>query len=469
VPLARAPELASVNFLRVSPDHRTWFITGAEINASNNVEVATTWALDARTRRVRWTAEGPLGAVASPVQASGDNRLLGVGYSSGAADVLDARTGRLVVRDTSSSSIAAGDLAFPPGDDALVTVSLDGVFRTWVTRGSELLRLQAPPDPAVDFTPDGRDLVLVGAQGELADPRTGRVLRHFPGFPVAGVFNACNSACFAATPSLGRLTYLDPASPTPRIDEIDGRTGRRLASVTVPRLDAQGVAPDGRIVAAYVQSGRLFARVIQPGAGPPRDLQSAPSSDGCAATTPSFTPNSRLMAIVDGCIHLAVWDLGSGRLKRTILLPDRASGSGALLAPDGRYVLVTVLGGAFVRIDLRSGKVVEVPGAEAEGKVLAISPDGRFYAIGRQDGTADVYDAGSLRLVRHHTLVNAVQSLVFSPDSSELAVEDTSNVLRIWDTCAICENPARLSELAARESVRTLSPGERATFNVAER
>jgi WD40 repeat protein len=147
-------------------------------------------------------------------------------------------------------------------------------------------------------------------------------------------------------------------------------------------------------------------------------------------------------------------------------LPDRASGSGALLSPDGRYVLVAVLGGAFVRVDLASGQITERPGGQAEGNVLAISHDGHFYAIGRQDGTVDVYDARSLRLVRHHTLLNGIQTLVFSPDSQELAVEDTSNVVRVWDTCAVCENPARLARLAAQQSVRKLSAGERATFGV---
>lgn len=371
-----------------------------------------------------------------------------------------------MVRDTSSSSIVAGDLAFPPGDDSLVTVSLDGEFRTWAARGSERLRLQAPADPAVGFTPDGADLVVVGDHGEIVDPRTGRVLRSFPGFPAASVFNTCSAACFAASPDLSWLTYVDPASASPRIREVEGRTGRLVASVTIPRLDAQGVAPDGRIVAAYADGGRLFARVIAPSSGRVRDLQPGLSNDGCAATTPSFTPDSRLMAVVDGCLHVVVWDVRSGLVKRTIVLPDHASGPGARLSPDGRYVLVTVEGGAFVRADLASGRTVEVPGAQTQANVLAVSPNGRFYAIGRQDGTVDAYDARSLRLVRHHTLVNAIQTLVFSPDSRQLAVEDTSNVVRIWDTCAVCENPQRLSELATQASVRQLTPGERTTFSV---
>jgi class 3 adenylate cyclase/WD40 repeat protein/energy-coupling factor transporter ATP-binding protein EcfA2 len=475
VPLPLSPgHLAALSFLNISPDRRTSFVTGADINANSNDQVATTWAVDARSRRVRWIALGPVGASANAVQPSPDGRLVSVGYSQGAIDVLDTTTGRVVVRDASSSSIVSGWMAFPPGDNSLVTVTLDGVFRIWAARGSELLRLQAPPDPAVDFTPDGGDLVLVGTRGEIIDRRTGAAVRSFPGFPAASVFNTCNSACFSASPGLRWLTYVDPSSATPRIIEIDGQTGRHGAAVTVPRLDAQGVAPDGRIVAAYVDGGRLFARVIDPRSGRARQLQPGASSNGCAATMPSFTSDSRLMAIVDGCVDVVVWDLRSGRVQRTFMLPDRVSGalsigagtSGAHLSPDGRYVLVAVEGGGLVRIDLATGNLAERPGTQTAARALAISPDGRFYAMGRQDGTVDEYDARSLQLVRHHTQDNAIQTLVFSPDSSELAVEDTSHVVRVWDTCDACENPKRLSELAARQSVRELTPSERATFNV---
>jgi WD40 repeat protein len=357
-------------------------------------------------------------------------------------------------------------MAFAPGDGSLVTVALDGVIRTWAAHGGEQLRIDAPGDPAVDFTPDGRDLVLIGTHGKVVDRHTGRVVRRFGSPPTGTPFNSCAAACFAASPRLRWLTYLDTNSKGFTIRKLDGRTGRVVASPTVNRLDSQGVTPAGRIVATYVNGNRLFARIIDPGRGHTQDLPSSPSSDGCAATTPSFTPQSRLMAIIDGCIRVTVWDLWRGVVKRTIVLPDRASGSPALLTPGGRYVLVTALGGALVRVDLTTGRAVVRPGAQTEGKALAISPDGRFYAIGRQDGTVDVYDARSLELVRHHTLVNAIQTLAFSPDSSALAVEDAQDVVRVFDTCAACESPGRLAGLAAKASVPAMTPGERATFGL---
>lgn len=453
---------AAINFLRVSPDRRTWFITGADTSE----QAAATWAVDAATERTRWVALGPLGATASPVRVSSDERLVAVGYSQGTTDVLDARTGRLVVRNASSAGIGAGDMAFPPGDRSLVTVALDGVIRTWAAHGGEQLRIDAPGDPAVDFTPDGRNLVLIGTHGKVVDRHTGRIVRRFPSLPAGSPFNSCATACFAASPQLRWLTYLDTNRTGFTIRELDGRTGRVVASANAARLDAQGVAPDGRIVATYVDGSRLFARVIDPGRARTQELPPSTSSDGCAGTTPSFTPDSRLMAIVDGCIHVVVWNLRRGVVKRVIVLPDRASGSPALLSPDGRYVLVTVIGGALVRVDLATGRAVVRPGAQTEGRALAISPNGRFYAIGRQDGTVDVYDARSLALVRHHTLAGAIQTLAFSPDSSALAVEESQDVVRVWDTCAACENPSRLAQLAARDSVRPLTSGERATFGV---
>jgi class 3 adenylate cyclase/WD40 repeat protein len=464
--LARPPHLAAVNFLRVPPDGRTWYVTGSDINATNASALGTTWAVDPRTHRVRWVARGPAGAIASPIQASPDSRLVAVGYSTGAADVLDAATGGLVVRDTSSSSIAAGDLAIPPGDDSLITVSLDGVFRTWAIHRGAQLEFQAPPDPAVDFTPDGRALVLVGARGELVERATGRAVRRFAGFPVASVFNTCNSACFSASPGLGWLTYVDPASATPRIVELAGRTGRRAGAITVPRLDAQGVAPDGRVAVAWVNDGRLFAELGDVRTGTVRRLPTGTSSAGCAAGQPSFSADARLLAVVDSCLHLVVWDVRARRIVRTVALPDRSNGTGGMLSPDGRYVLVSVLGGAFVRVAVGTGRVREVPGAQAEGSVLAIAPNGAFYAIGRQDGTVDEYDARSLRLVRHHLLAHAIQALAFSPDSRALAIEDSHDTIQVWDTCDVCESPRALARLAAEQSVRNLTPGERATFGV---
>jgi WD40 repeat protein len=124
--------------------------------------------------------------------------------------------------------------------------------------------------------------------------------------------------------------------------------------------------------------------------------------------------------------------------------------------------------GSLVRVNIETGSVQERPGSSVSAVAVAVSPNGRFYAVGRVDGTISEYDARTLRLVRTHVVPSGVLTLFFSPDSRELAVLDNSSVLHVWDTCNIFENATALARLTAKESVRPLTAGERATFGVGE-
>lgn len=461
VPLAPPRRVADINYLRVAPDGRTWYVTGSTLNAEHEEQVATTWAIDPRTRAVRWAARGPAGAWSSPVQVSPDGSLVAVGYSNGEAAVLEAGTGNLVTTDSSSSTIASGDLAIAADDRTLVTLSLDGFLRIWSARGSERLRVQAPAEAIMAFSPRGGDLVLLGSSGEVVGS-SGHVLRTFPDLLPSGVLCA---SCFSATPSLRKISYIDPSSKSPTVVEVEGPFGRPLATISVPRMEAQGITPDGRIAADYVEGNRLRVELVDPRTGTAQWLQPGVTEIGCVAGRPSFTPDGSLMVIGDGCVDVNVWNLSSGRVTRTITLPEHGSSS-ALLTPDGRYALVPIAVGTFARADLGSGTIEEAPGSTSAGTALAISPSGRYYAIGRQDGTVDEYDARTLRRIRRHTLANGIKMLVFSPDSSELAVEDTSDDVHVWDSCQICEDPGLLARRAAADSVRSLNASEQKTFGL---
>src|SRR5581483_7919529 len=152
--------------------------------------------------------------------------------------------------------------------------------------------------------------------------------------------------------------------------------------------------------------------------------------------------------------------LRTGRIVRTVSLPDRSNGAGATsggttasapeLTPDGRYALVTVEGGGLVRIDITTGAVQERPGTITDAQALAITPNGRLYAVGREDGTVDEYDSRTLQIVRHIALPTPIQALAYSPSSQTLAIKDADNVVYLTDACAVCEDAAGLARLAAR-------------------
>ncbi len=64
---------------------------------------------------------------------------------------------------------------------------------------------------------------------------------------------------------------------------------------------------------------------------------------------------------------------------------------------------------------------------------LAVSPDDRWIAVGRQDGEVDVLSAESLRLERvFQEHFYPVGSVAFSPDGSELASVSWDGMLKLW-------------------------------------
>ncbi|MCW3016126.1 MAG: hypothetical protein JWO02_3218 [Solirubrobacterales bacterium] len=472
-PLPVAPGgLASVTAFTLSPDHRVAYVSGSEFNAAQTDQSGAVWAVDLASGRLRWVAHGPTGTRTAPVVTTADGRFVATGYTQGIADVLDARTGALTVRHRGRGNFA-GWVAFGPDGRTLVIVTLDGVFGVWRNTAGERLQFRAPDAPALGYPEGSRNPVLIGTRGVEFDNATGRTKRTYPGFPSDSVFNTCRAACFAVSPGFGRLTYLDPKSATPRIVELNTRTGARVAAVSVDRLEAQAVADDGRIASAYVDGATMRAQVIDPRTGRTRRLEAGPSALGCNATTPSFSADGGLVAMTDGCVNLSVWNTRTGRRVRTVVLPDRSNGAvaassavtatGAVLTADGRFALVLVADAGLVRVNLATGAVTERPGEQ--GTAVAVAPDGRFYVVGRRDGTVDEFDARTLRVVRHLTLPTAIEALAYSPDGREFAVKD-QDAVEIWDTCAVCQSPTALARRGRRESVRTLTPSEVAAFGV---
>jgi WD40 repeat protein len=119
-----------------------------------------------------------------------------------------------------------------------------------------------------------------------------------------------------------------------------------------------------------------------------------------------------------------------------------------------------------VKIDLRTGHEDVLPSVGSDIAADALSPNGRYFATAHFDGSVDVYDTRSLRVVRTHHVPGGVMLMNFSRDSRRLAASTTGGLLEVWDTCDICENPDALVRRLAQESVRQLTPGERTTFGV---
>ena len=61
------------------------------------------------------------------------------------------------------------------------------------------------------------------------------------------------------------------------------------------------------------------------------------------------------------------------------------------------------------------------------------SPDGRWLATGSTDGSARIWDAGNLRLVRELKHTSAVSAVAFSPDNQNLLTGSADKIAALWD------------------------------------
>ena len=151
-----------------------------------------------------------------------------------------------------------------------------------------------------------------------------------------------------------------------------------------------------------------------------------------------------------------IWDSRTGEMVEE--LPLAATGSAHhVLAFDGRGEnLALVTAGpdrASVTLyrwslaDERNRTVTKLPAAHDESSDIALSPDWGLLAIGRQDGTVDLWDvaAGSrVATLRGHESV--VADVAFNPAGNRLATGGTDRRILLWDVV----------DLLASESPRPL-------------
>ena len=151
-------------------------------------------------------------------------------------------------------------------------------------------------------------------------------------------------------------------------------------------------------------------------------------------TDPSIalTPDSRSLITTSEIGELAWWDLSSGRKTRTLEVPE---GYRALaVSPDGRYAAIGLDDGTRV-IDLRTGAGTTSRGSLASSPIwLQYSPDGTLLVATSRDGSVTVWDAGApipRETLRGHS--DSVWQPVFSPDGKTLYTMSSDATSIAWD------------------------------------
>jgi WD40 repeat protein len=255
-----------------------------------------------------------------------------------------------------------------------------GYLLLWDWRAGTLQHepLELPSEPRqVDYSPDGRQLAVLGAKGELVvlDPAAGKTLRQWPAHPpyLYNIHYTNNGAVRFSPDSRSLLTFGTDTNSVRVWDAASGQLRHELKHQGKCH-DVQ-FSPDGRLVATTAFDNRVCVWELATGA----QLASLEHPDW--TYTAPFSPDGRhlLTACRDNMARL--WDWRTGRLVCPAFTHEHEVHAVAF-TPDGRHVLSASDDGVLKIWEWRTGKPVCPPLAlGGAGLTLAVTPDGRRAVV----------------------------------------------------------------------------------------
>ncbi|MER6177536.1 protein kinase [Streptosporangium sp. NPDC001681] len=437
------------------------------------------WARTDRERTQLWrVGDGkPLldrGSFDSVAVSPGD-RYAALFHQEGAAEIWDLSSARRLPVPTLPKGVAIHAIKFSPDGRTLAIARHHDVLLWDVASGKPADEpLEAPGalwrnafgDDLLAYTPDGRHLAVVdpghitlwrvadrariaeypldsGAAALVRFDADGGTLRYSTFEPPFSIVSLDVSA-YLRPPTLGVSQRADATlSPDGRVLALAGRpaTTVELWDVARGRLLGELKAaeePAGYAHVIFSPDSRTLA--VSPRPGPARTtlwdvatLSRLPDLDDpgkVAQLARAFSPDGRTLVVSsvseDGIEVSRSWDLRTRKTAGGLRLPH---GGALALLPYGR-VLST------------DGKMTDQPSGEpspweSPGTIsfsaAAVSPDGRFVAVGVEEGRVAVSDARTgkrLSLVQHGK--NAINAVAFSSDGTLLA-SGTPGEIRLWD------------------------------------
>ncbi|MDQ0906753.1 WD40 repeat protein/transcriptional regulator with XRE-family HTH domain [Streptomyces canus] len=401
----------------------------------------------------------------------------------GKVRIWDLPEGRL--RHTFTGPDDSGEVAALSPDGRTLAVATDGVIRRWdPVTGRQLGTLTLPGGAirGIAFSPDGRTVAAASWAGvRVWDVATGRKRRGFTGYPdPESVAFGPDGRTLAAVGLGGLVRVWDVAT---------GRTRTTHDS----RIHGAGVAlsHDGRTYAVVLADGSVQLREVATG------VVRRTIRDGFIGSNEvAFTPDGRTLAIPGPGDTVRLWDTASGARRATVTVGHHGRGTvrvalsadsrtlvtgsnadptirvhrlpadppqttlpgpagtyigDVAFSPDGRTVGTVRQGppgrGSVQLWDAATGDREATLALDTDpgptGQQLAV-PVGRLAAVGVdptgrvlaarsvKKGVIEVRDVatGRLRLSR---ALDAVDTAVFSPEGTRLAVVDWQGTVHLWN------------------------------------